>query len=142
MRSLVILVVIVGVGFAYVKSRSARETEKKLAEQERATEKLIQKQAVAADAQRAEAQRTVMVSFECDTAINNRQVLHDAIQRGATVVSLGGGQAPRTPEEMRSALDGAQQFIDQNCAAAVAARRGPGGAYCSQPHMRGQLVCR
>jgi hypothetical protein len=142
MRTILILLVIGAVGLVVMKKRSQKETEDRLAEQERGNAQLIQKQAQAADAARAEAQRRVTTSFSCDTMINNRQVLHDAMQRGSTLVSFGGGPAPKTPGEMRSAFDDAQRYIDQNCAEAVQARRGPGGAWCSQPHMTGQLVCR
>jgi hypothetical protein len=144
MRIFLVLLVAAGIVFAIARNESRKKQvaqAEAAAEQKQASERVMQKRREEADKQVAERDRRFAVSMECDTAISNRQVLHDAMQRGGQVFAFRGGSAPKTPAEMRAAFDEMQAFIDRNCAEAVQARRGPGGAFCSGPQAH-QLVCK
>jgi hypothetical protein len=122
--------------------KGRQEERERIAREQQAQKELLRKQQESADAMRAQVEQRFAQSMNCDVVIRNRQVLHEAMERGGAVFSMGGGTpAPKTPADMRAAFDEAQTYIDQNCAEVVAAYRRPGG-HCTFPQSAKELVCR
>lgn len=136
MRYLLIGAAVFAVAFILVRGKINRAQEEKMRQEDQVAMKAAESDRKKQAEHRQAMESRFVATLNCDTAINNRQVLQDAITQGGVVtVELTG--PPVSPVEYQTRYNDMQRFIEQNCG-----HWKPSPAYCQFPENRNKIVCR